>query len=261
MPDAERARKIITCVRGARLAWPTLTAAASENAEAWLGRAWRCRDAVGDIRDYRAVGIAGLRPQATCFPAHRQRRVHHRTLRPALHREKGRSCASALLRRRSRARNEANLRLTPPPPRESRAVGTIPPPATGAACATGESRVFADLGQETSRRVKAGATFGAVAVVARTRCRAKAGVSDCRSRRRRGRRYGKTRWWRDAGKVRSEPKHPSAHQSGSADPCRGDSLTVPAAAQKHGGWTDLQLLWAPARRLALQGASCGEGPI
>ena len=99
MPDAERARKIITCVRGARLAWPTLTAAASENAEAWLGRAWRCRDAVGDVRDYRAVGIAGLRPQATCFPAHRQRRVHHRTLRPALHREKGRSCASALLRR------------------------------------------------------------------------------------------------------------------------------------------------------------------
>ena len=78
---------------------------------------------------------------------------------------------------------------------------------------------------------------------------------------------GTPRSWRDAGKVRSEPKHPSAHQSGSADPCRGDGLTVPAAAQKQGGWTDLQLLWAPARRLAPQVARCatvapiGEAPV
>jgi hypothetical protein len=91
--------------------------------------------------------------------------------------------------------------------------------------------------------------------VARTRRRRKAGVSDRPSRRPAGRRSRGPRCWRVAGEVRSEPKHLSAHQSGSGDQCRGDGLTVPAAAQEQGDWTHLQLLWAPVRRLAPQVAT------
>ena len=54
----------------------------------------------------------------------------------------------------------------------------------------------------------------------------------------------RTRSWRDAGKIESPPKHLSALQSGSADQCRGDGLTVPAALQKQGDGTDRHVLSA-----------------
>jgi hypothetical protein len=59
-----------------------------------------------------------------------------------------------------------------------------------------------------------------------------------------GRLHRGPRCWRAAGKIESAPKHLSALQSGSADQCRREALTVPAARQKQGDGTDLHVLWA-----------------
>jgi len=53
--------------------------------------------------------------------------------------------------------------------------------------------------------------------------------------------------WRDAGKLRSEPKDLSAHESEAADRFRVDDLRVPAVAEKQGALPDRSVLWAAGR--------------
>ena len=114
----------------------------------------------------------------------------------------------------------------------------------GGALASGEQEVYADVGEETPRAMKAGPGSFRPSAVARTRAEWKAGLTARRPSRQTSRRRAELRKWRDARLLRFGARDLRMSESGAAA----------RSAASRGAYTSQSLAGIPARRSRLRTA-------